>query len=247
MKVGRQLSPGALSRTVSVIFLVLLFGGMFSMIFVQSSLIVPGDARATAGKVKESTHLLSAGMAVDLVIVLAEVVMTPALYELFKPVHGSLSLFAAVARGAMAVLIAANVANYSAVLIFAGDKGMQGFLQGSDSESLIYFFMRLHDSVVQIWESLFGFHLLILSFLVYQSGFTPRAFGLVMVIGGSGYLLDCFGNILLPSCSSWLSAIAGCLCFLGEIPFFVYVLFAGIDEDRWWKLTNSAEDDAPLV
>lgn len=53
-----------------------------------------------------------------------------------------------------------------------------------EAESGALFFLELHEAGVKIWETTFGFHLVVLGVLMYRGGFVPSALGLLLTLAG---------------------------------------------------------------
>src|ERR687886_1968036 len=103
-------------------FLILLIAVLspFSILYLPSTLIVPGDAAATASNVMASDGLFRLGIVVDSVVVLLEIVVIAILYVLLRPVNRTLALAAAFARLAMTVVMAVYMVNNIGVPLLFG-------------------------------------------------------------------------------------------------------------------------------
>ena len=91
------------ARIAGILTLLIVVLAPFSMIYVPTTLVVPGDAAATANHIMASEGLFRLGMAGDSIVFLIEIVLTVLLYVLLKPVSKTLSLVAAFSRLAMTV------------------------------------------------------------------------------------------------------------------------------------------------
>src|SRR5215510_13578852 len=103
----RNQTMNALNKTakfVGVLYVVITVLAPFSMSYVPSTLIAPGDAVTTSNNILASEGLFRAGIASDAVVFLAEIALTVALYALLKPVSKTLSLTAAFARLGMTII-----------------------------------------------------------------------------------------------------------------------------------------------
>jgi len=76
-------------------YLIIFISGIFANFVVLQNLIVPGDATATAINIMGNEILFRTGILSFIIMVIFDVVVAWALYELLKPVNRSLSLFAA--------------------------------------------------------------------------------------------------------------------------------------------------------
>src|SRR6185295_5139210 len=89
------------ARIAGVLILIMAVFAPFSIIYLPSILIVPGDAAATTNNMMASEGLFRLGIVSDSLVFLIEIVLVVLLYVLLKPVSKTLSLVAAFARLAM--------------------------------------------------------------------------------------------------------------------------------------------------
>ena len=101
------------ARIAGALILIISVFAPFSMLYVPSTLIVPGDAATTANNIMASEGLFRSGIVSDSVVFLLEIVLVAILYVLLKPVSKTLSLVAAIARLALTVSTASNTGSLS--------------------------------------------------------------------------------------------------------------------------------------
>lgn len=89
-------------------------------------------------------------------------------------------------------------------------------------------FLQAHNYGYLLAGAFFGIHCLLLGILLYKSNLIPNVFGILMVIAASGYLIETFGNILIPGNESLLANIVGFSAALGEVSLTFYFLIKGI-------------------
>src|SRR5215470_17437666 len=111
------------TRVAGVLYLLIAVVAPFSMVYVPSRLIVPGDAATTASNVLASEGLFRLGIANDSIVFLIEIVLTVLLYALLKPVSKTLALVAAFSRLAMTIIQGINVLNLVFVLLLVSGAG----------------------------------------------------------------------------------------------------------------------------
>jgi hypothetical protein len=232
-KVAKLNSVKATARITGVLILIMAVIAPFGMLYVPSTLIVPGDAATTANNIMASDGLLRAGIASDSVVFLIEIVVTVLLYVLLKPVSKTLSLVAAFSRLAMTVIQGINLLNYFFVLLILSGAGYLAVFAPDQLHALVLLFLNAHQSVVLIWGLSFGLHLFVLGYLVYKSGYIPRIVGVLLVIASLCYLTQSFGNILLPN-NEELFALVGFLSLV-EIALPLWLLIKGVNVERWEK------------
>src|SRR5215211_9042052 len=192
-------SPLVYARVAGFLVILLVLLGPFSQLYVPSTLIVPGDATATADNIRASGWLLRLGIVSDSLIFLIEIVVTVLLYVLLRPVSRTLSLVAAFARLAMAIIQGINLLPYFTALLLLSGAGYLTVFEPDQSDALALLFLNAHQYGDYIWQVFFGLHLFVLGYLIFKSGYFRRILGLLMVLGSLGYLLDSYGNILFPN------------------------------------------------
>jgi len=191
-----SLSP--IARLIGILLLLIVVIAPFSMIYVPTTLIVPGDAATTTQQIAAATGLFRLGMASDAVVFLLEIGLTVLLYVLLKPVNQTLSLIAASARLAMTVVQGINLLPLFLVLrLVSGEGSLAGFAP-AQAQALVLLFLNGHEAVVHIWGLFFGLHLLVLGYLVYKARYIPSFVGFFLLVAAFCYLVQNFGTILFP-------------------------------------------------
>ncbi len=217
-------------------FLLLLIAVLapFSILYLPSTLIVPGDAATTASNVMASDGLFRLGIVVDSVVILLEIIVIAILYVLLRPVNRTLALVAAFARLAMTTVMAVNLFNSLGVLLLLSDAEYLTVFEPDQLDALMLLFLNLHESGIYIWQVFLGLHLIALGYLVFKSGYFPRILGILLMAACLGYLMDSLG-ILLPSSEaiSIVSSVFLVATVIGEVSFTFWLLIKGVNVERW--------------
>lgn len=226
-------SPQKYARVVGVLYLLIFILGPFAFFMGRVGVVVPGDPTATVENLMAAPSLFRLGIVAETVIVLVEIVVSAILYVLFIPVSKPLSLAAAFARFAQAILQAVNLFTAVPALLLLGGAGYLTVFNPDQLNALVLLFADANAFMIIIWGLIFGFHLLLLGYLVYKSGFMPRIFGVLLIIGGVGYLAQSYGYILAPQYNEILSTVVILLSIPGELAFTVYLLWKGLNVEKW--------------
>jgi hypothetical protein len=221
------------ARIAGLLILIISIFAPFSMMYVPSNLIVPGDAATTANNIMASEGLFRAGIVSDSVVFLIEIVITVILYVLLKPVSKTLSLVAAFSRLAMTIIQGINLLNYFIPLLLLSGADYLTVLEPGQLHALVLLFLNAHEYVVLIWGLFFGLHLFVLGYLVYKSGYIPRILGVLLVFASLSYLTQSFGNFLLPKYEEIFATI-GFLSII-ELAFAFWLLIKGVNVEQWEK------------
>jgi len=125
--------------------------------------------------------------------------VTVLLYALFKPVDTSVSLFAAACGVAGVASGAASDVSASAAA--------QGFYV-----SMVFF----------------GSQIVAVGYLITRSNLIPRALGVLLILGGSVYLVNSFMNCLSPTVGAHLAPFVIPIAILGEGSLTLWLLIRGV-------------------
>jgi hypothetical protein len=217
------------ARLAGVLILLLVVIAPLGMMIVPSTLVVPGDAIATADKVRASEGLLRLGIVSEALTFLLEIAIVVLLYVLLEPVNRTLSLMAASARLAMTVLQGVNVLNYVDVLLLLDGSSYLGSFEPGQADALMLLSLNAHDYGSLIWGFFFGLHLLILGYLVYRSRYIPSLLGIALFFASLCYLVQSFGIVLLPRHEEAF-AVLGFLSIV-EVVFPLWMVIKGVSGD----------------
>lgn len=234
------LSPRTYARMVGILYLVIFVLGPLAFFMGRTSVVVPGDPTATAANIVASESMFRFGMVAETAIVLIEIVVSALLYVLLRPVSKPLSLAAALARFAQSVLQAVNLFTAVPALLLLGGAGYLTAFAPDQVNALVLLFLDVNAFLIFMWGLIFGFHLLLLGYLVFRSGFWPRLLGILLVVGAVGYLLQSYGHLLAPQFDAILATVVIVLSIPGELAFTIWLLWKGIDVERWEQRFHAA-------
>jgi len=235
------------ARVAGVLYVVIFALAPFVFLFGKAAALVPDDALATAENITRTTPQFRLGMVIESVIVLVEIVLAAILYVIFRPVSPLLSLAAAFARLGEAVVQGVNLLTSILVLLVLGGAGYLSVFSTEQLAALGQLFLSANGFVILVWGLFFGFHLLLLGYLVWASGFLPRFLGVLLVIAGVGYLSQSLGNMVWPEASAALETVVLVLAVPGELAFTLWLLVRGLDADRWARTTAVLPPSTPAA
>jgi hypothetical protein len=153
-------------------------------------------AGASLGEIAQSVAvnegLLRISIAVELLCYVLFLVVVLALHRLLSPA-GKFAASLMVALAAASVPLAcANVAHHFAVL-----RALEGGAEATVTNAIAAA-MAAYDDGVEVLKIFWGGWLLPFGYLVFRSGFLPRTLGVLLILGGLGYIAD-FAAALLRS------------------------------------------------
>ena len=219
-----------LARATGLLYLALAVFGMFSPM-VLGSLVVPGDAQATADSILGSRWLFGSSLVTWLAVVVADVAIAVTFYLLLRPVSHMRSLLAAALRLVYAAVLAAMLVNlFEAFRLLTGAQGAAGPAEQPQAEALAA--LDTFSAGFLLALVLFGVHLLLLGWLLYRSRYLPRVFGVLLVAAGVGYIADSLAGLLLADHGGLVSAVLLTPAVLGELGLTAWLLLRGVKVPR---------------
>jgi hypothetical protein len=211
------------------LYLVVIFCAGFSQGAVRESIVVAGDAVATAQNILRSESMFRWGLITDLIAFSTDIAISVLLYLLLKSVNKPLALimasFRLIAHPAIASL---NLLNHYAALRVLKSPDLTSQFDPAQLNEVALFFMEAHHMGYLIAGVLFGFHCLLLGYLLYNSGMFPKVLGFLLIAAAVGYLIESFGFILLPEFKSVFAWIVGVSAGIGEVSLCLWLIFKGV-------------------
>ena len=217
-------NPG---RVAGFLYLLLVVMAPFRLIYIPSTLFVPGNATATANNIAAHELLFRLGILSDLLCGTILIFLVLALYRLLKGVDQNYAVLMVILGGLMpATIDFLNVLNDAAALVLVRGADFLSVFEKPQRDALAMLFLRLHRHEVVAAEILWGLWLFPLAILVYRSRFLPRFLGVWLIINGFAYLTISFTGLLLPQYEDMVSNIAF-PALLGEMAIMLWLLIKG--------------------
>src|SRR2546429_8910445 len=232
-RIGEK-SPRFEARITGAIYLLTILTGIFAQGFVSGSLVVDGDAAATATNILMHKSLFQLGFAVYLIEMACQIAMTALFYDLLKPAGRSVSLLAAFLGFAGCVIKTFSRVFFITPLFILGGHHLNGF-SAEQLQALALLFLKVNDRGAAMALVFFGFYALLTGYLIIRSTFLPRILGVVSVFGGLGWLSFLYlplGYRLFP----YIAAFG----LLGAVALLLWLLVFGVNEQRWKEQASGA-------
>jgi hypothetical protein len=215
------------ARIAGLLYLLVAITGAFSIMYVPETLIVRGDATATAARIASSELLFRLGIASGLICQITFIFLVLTLYRLLKDVDQSYAT-AMVALVLVAVPIAfLNMLNNLAALVLLSGAEFLSAFTAAQLNALVLLFLSLHEQGIVIVEMFWGLWLFPFGVLVFRSRFLPRVLGVLLVIACFAYLIDSFTSLLLPRYKDIVSSFTAAPAGLGEFAILLWLLIKG--------------------
>ena len=223
-----EMSPRLMARIAGVLYLLTLLGGVFAQFFVSDSLVVDGNAAATAANLLAHRDLFQWGFTIYLVEMACQIAMTSLFYNLLKPVSRSLSLMAAfLGLSGCVIKTLSRLFFIAPLFVLGGDRYLSVF-SVEQLQALALLLLKINDHGASIAMAFFGFYALLKGYLLVRSTFLPRILGVLSVFAGLGWL-----SFLYPPLAYRLFPYIAGLGLLGAVAQIFWLLVFGVNEQRW--------------
>lgn len=210
------------ARLAGAGYLVIIVAGIFAEVAVRQQLIVLGDPAATMANVRTGEALFRAGIAADLLMLVADVLVAVAIYAVFREAHRTLAVMSVCFR-------VAHAATYAAMLLTLHLPILLRDVAGA--EDVAFAFLEAHGIGYATALVFFGAYCLVLARLVLISRYVPPVLGWLLAFAGAGYLIDGFAQTLLTDYASVeqvLTLVVFVPAVIGELSFALWLLIKGV-------------------
>lgn len=216
-----------LARVAGLLYLIVALTAVFAEL-VRSRIVAPGDAAATADSIRASATLFRVGFVTDLVQATCFLLTAMLLYQLLRhvnrPVAAAMVTFVAVSVAIMCL----NSLSQLAALVIATGEEYSAALGQAGSDALVLLFTDLRHDGFLIAQMFFGLWLLPLGYLVVKSGYAPKLLGVLLAVGGVGYLVDLFAQFLAPGTAERLAPFVLTPAAVGEMLFVAWLVVRAV-------------------
>ncbi len=226
-----KLNPNKIARVAGVLYLTMVPLGIFGIMYVPSTLFVPGDAATTANNIMASASLFRLSIVSALIIQLVQIFLVLALYKLLKPVNKNYAVLMVVFALVAVPIAMLNELNHIALLLLLSGADYLSVFTTGQLQALVTFFFDLHGHGILIAQIFWGLWLFPMGYLIFKSGFLPKILGILLMIGCFGYLIDSFGALLLPNYEVNIAIFT----FWGELLLPLWLLIKGVNVGQWEK------------
>lgn len=217
--------------------------GMLGYLAFRAQLYVPGDATVTAENLVSQQGLARVGVAVDLAAVLTQAVAALWFYQLFRTVRpfaaGAITAFGLV--NSVIMLIGAAF-SATALSVALGDAAATTH----DRAATALLMYDLSAAVWRVGAVFFGLWLIPMGWCAMRSTFAPHLLGWTLMVGGVGYVLSAFVDVLTTNASTLVSALT-VPATIGEFWMVGYLLLTGLRRQPARQPTRTDRQAAATV
>ena len=231
-----------------MLYLIIIALGLLGETFIRDRLIVSGNPTATAANMASMESLWSFGIAAELFLLLCAVTTTWIFFILLRPVNGDLALLAVLFNLVSMALEGVLQLNSIAVKFPLDNASYLNAFSPQQRSVLAYLSARVYGYGFGFSLIFFAGYCLIVGYLIFRSGFLPRALGVLLQIAGLCYLTNSFAQLLAPDFQDRIFPAILAPAFVGELSLALWLTVKAVNVAKWQERANhSANPLGPQV
>ena len=214
------------ARITGLLYFFLAIMGIFSIMYIPSQTMVPGDPIATCQKILKNEFLYRIGIAVSVASNILYVFLALMFYSLFKNVNKRLAtLLVIFVLVQTPISFIFDTLDITSLLILKGEVLKSLSVQQAQEYSILI--RKIISNGITMLELFWGLWLVPMGILIYRSGFIPRIIGVLVLITAFAYPAVTITFILFPEHVNSVEIFAF-PAFFGELSIIFWLLIKGV-------------------
>lgn len=222
-----------LARVGGALYLLIIAIGALGEAVVRGSIVVSGDAGATAANLRSMEGLWRLGVAGEIVLLACATALALILYVLLRPVSRDLALLTVLFNLVCIAIEGVAAVSLAAALLPVTNAAIASASSPEQLSVMAMLSIRSHTLGFGIALIFFGAECVILGHLIARSSYMPRVIGVLMQIAGVCYLTNSFALILSPPLSSRLFPAILLPSLIAELSLALWLLLKGVRTEKW--------------
>ena len=217
------------ARIAGAFYLVVVVTGIFSLMYVPSTLIDWNDASRTFQNIQSSETLFRLGILASIICYIAFLFLPLVLYKLLSEVNKTQAIAMVALAVASVPVSLVNLLNKFAVLTLIAKP--ESF-ETTQLHAQVLLNLNYYNNGIHIASVFWGLWLFPFGYLVYKSGLLPKVLGIFLMAGCIGYIINSFGSLVSPIGYKELgiASILRIPASIGEIGICLWLLIMGAKE-----------------
>ena len=223
-------SPQAYARAAGLLYLMVIAAGIIAQIGIAGSIIVEGDASATAARILADRDLFQLGFTIYLIEMTCQIAMTALFYILLRPVNRNIALLALVFELVGCTIKTLSRLFFIAPLLVLGDFPYLDVVGVPQLQAAALLLLNINNEAAGIALPFFGISTFLYGYLIFKSTFLPHLLGVLSMLAGVGWVTFLYP----PIGNQWFPYIL-LLGLIGSAAKILWLLVKGVDAAEWRK------------
>lgn len=228
----QALSPQFYARAAGVLYLIEI-ALAFAVNPVWSRLFGVGGHSVAAAQIVAPLSPWRLAVAGEVLTYVCYAAIAAMFYALLRPVNPILALLSAFFMLTHAAIGATTVlARLAAVLLLSGS-GDLAVIDPRQLQAMASFALHLHNYGHDVGLVFFAFHCALLGYLIYRSGYLPKAFGVLFTLASICLLTSSATDLLAPAINAAIFPAIVLPLFLTQLFFALWLTIMGVNVRKW--------------
>jgi hypothetical protein len=226
------MTPKQTARLAGLLYLLVAICGMYYLRYVPSKLIDPHSPAITFHNIAASQQLFRLGIFVGLTGYTLFMFLPLVLYKLLSPVNKMHAQVMAILAVVSVAISYSNMLNNFDILTLIGNPAYAHVFGADRLQAQVMLHLDYYDNGNLIASIFWGLWLLPFGYLVFKSGFLPKAIGILLMFGCIGYLVNFIGYLLFVEQynNTLFAKLITAPGSLGELGICFWLLIMGIKD-----------------
>lgn len=208
---------------------------------VRGRIVVPRDATATAANLRSMEWLWRLGVAGEVLLLACATALALIFYILLRRVSRDLALATVLFNLVCIAIEGVAAVSLAAALFPLSSASYMSAFTPEQINAMAMLSVRSHSVGFGIALIFFGIECVILGYLIYRSGYMPKAIGVLMEIAGVCYVINSFALLLSPPLSNRIFPAVLLPPFIAQLSLALWLLLKGVRTEKWDQHPLGAE------
>jgi len=226
-------SPLIYARVAGAAYVITILLGIFSVSFVESKLVVPGNSATTAENILAHELLFRVGIVSEIMMYVLVVLLAWALYIILKTVNKNLALLALLWRLAEAIIGGGVTVLSGLIPLLLLNSGIA--FETQQLHALVGLFLDTRSAGLDVVLIFIGMGGTVFCYLFYKSKYVPRILAAWGILTYLTMLILSIVSILTPNFSEVIKMAFYAPGGLFELIFGLWLLIKGVNAEQCKK------------
>ena len=225
-----EVSLRVYTKVAGAAYVVIILIGIFSVSFIETNLVVPGDDAATVHNILANELRFRISVLSEILMFVLVILLSLALYVILKTVNQNLALLALLWRSGEAI-VGSGVAVLSGILPLLL-LNREYALETEQLQSLVGMFLAVRSAGLDVVLIFVGVGGTLFCYLFFKSKYIPRILAAWGMLTYLSMLILAFASILIPGLSESTKMIFYAPGGIFEIIIGLWLLIKGINVEQ---------------
>ena len=228
--IAAETSPILAARVAGALWLIVIVASIASVIGTHP-LDWRADPASLAATATQTASSIRIGFAVRFLGKVCYLAVSVILYELLKPVNRTIAFFSAFCGLAGLLTGITSFNDFTALSLLEESRRVAQPL-AEQLQATAKTIISTHSLEPGREDVFFGFQIAAVGFLIARSRLIPRVIGVLLLLGGAGFLITSFTAFVSPALGDRLAPLVLPIAIIGEGALALWLLIKGVNVEQ---------------